>query len=144
LPKTRDVGWDTVTWGAKAAKGEYIWREGTQTPIGTKASVIVRLFEDFQNNWIHLEKPFVLDIEPEKYALEYDFVRNPPVPGKIYDPPLRKQRVLRCLGFRPPHRSFFHFEMKYIGDIRNHLGAHFLRSEVPQLCIASDILAKGG
>jgi len=148
LPEPRNGGWKTVTWtgGKDVTTGEYAWKEGTYVPIGSKDKqlVMARLMEDYQNNWVLLKEPFVMDKEPQKYAIEYDFIRNPPVPSKVYNPEPRPQRVLRCMGFRPPNRAMFHITMKDILEIRNHMGAHFLRTETPKLCHAADIMKKGG
>jgi len=146
MPKMRDGGWLTVTWESNenCSDGEFLWYEATYVPIGSKVTETVRLLEDYQNNWIYRDPPFVLDTEPRIFAVEYDFIRNPPIPDKNYTPACRSQRVLRCLGFRMPHRALVHLDMNDIHDIRNFMGAYFLQKDAPQVINAAQLLSTAG
>jgi len=140
LPKIRDGGWKDVKWGTveQTDKGDYLWHYGTVNELGglpANAEILpIRIFEDIQNNWVHLDYKFKLEDEPGLEALEYDFVRDPPIPEKRYIPACTPQKVLRCMGIRPPHRSFFHLDMDDIREIRSYLGAYFLRKHAPKMC----------
>jgi len=140
LPKIRDGGWKDVNWGTEAQTdiGDYLWYFGSMDEMGGLPpggeNLPIRLMEDYQNPWVHLDHVFKLEVEPALEAVEYDFVRNPPIPSKTYNPTCSPQKVLRCLGMRPPHRAFFHLEMDDIREIRNYLGIYFLHTLTPSMC----------
>jgi len=91
----------------------------------------VRLLEDYQKNWVILEKPFKMDEDPRSNDPEHNFVRYPPIAGRVVSSTLSVQKILRCLGFRLPHRAFMVLELSDIYEIRRRLASNIFMREAP-------------
>jgi len=140
-PKRREEGWDSVRWENidEIKHGDHLWRTALLEPkegrFDRKTDEIkIRLFEDFEINYMELKEPFVLDTEPTWESVEYNFIRHPPVTGIHKWTSLKSsQRILRCLGFRMPHRAMFMINLSDIYKICSSLATNLINKATPEV-----------
>lgn len=124
LPAVRSTGAIDVKWGDDG------WWVGKVLRMFVEP-VEMRLFEDREERYTKLNPSWVLDTEPVAGSKEERHVNSGPqwgCEGEIDEgSKLSVQKLLRCIGLRPPHRSMFLLETKDFIYIRRFLQWRILR-----------------
>ena len=128
-------------------KDHELWWEGDLTSLESGEKFTIRLFEDNDRGFSTLNPSFKLDGTLKKLEPEIVIPRlsQIPIPSKseskwCSNP--RIQVILRSLGFRPPHRSFFtNFSLNDYIQLRESLLASILKQNIHQFICLRNICA---
>ena len=140
-PRTSGVQELSKEKGKDVPEGALPWYKGTITRKN-REPITVHLMEDFVGTVSTLNPTWRLDPEPtEEDVDEHQFVSTAPNYGdRARLGRMRAQKILRLLGFRPPHPSHFLLTVRELTVLRRFVHAGMMK----RMSVLGQMLAESG